>query len=473
MIENINLDKATVSAELHGYMYNNIYGYNGVFNYGSKLSYEIISNNEIKIKDGLLCNCGRFMRILGYESISIENGTSGVTRTDLIVAHFETDGINETHVLRVIKGASGGAVPAYTQGNIYDDDTVNELPLYEVHLDGLNVVSLKQLFIPLYSFDELRNNISNPNLLINGDFRNPINQRGLTSYSGGNSNSAIDGKYTIDRWIKRNYGTTINVGDDYVRFQCDSEPSTGGTLTYALLQSIEFPELMLGKTYTLSAKIKDCKGSHMLGIWQGSGAHYTSASITGDVSCIEIIEPGEYSFTFKVDDTFSGSYDKINVGFTQSEGQHNIGDYIDIEWVKLEEGSIATPFVPKLYVEELLLCKRYYNTLNSEYCLNGYISASAKNIYLEYPSGVPMRVAPTLNLAKINVRCVNGYSILTPTSSDYIVPTNAVSTINSAINTLCNIYRLTLYFSSALCSVNNSVANATFGETLTLDAEIY
>lgn len=103
MIENINLNGATVSAELHGYMYTGIYGYHGVFDYGSNLSAEIVSNNEIKIKDGLLCNYGRFMRITGSESVSIANGKTGVKRTDLIVAHFESDGIKENMISELFK----------------------------------------------------------------------------------------------------------------------------------------------------------------------------------------------------------------------------------------------------------------------------------------------------------------------------------------------------------------------------------
>ena len=155
MIENINLNGATVSAELHGYMYNGVYGYNGVLDSGSKLSAEIISNNEIKIKDGLLCNAGRFMRIVGSESVAIANGTSGVSRTDLIVAHFETNGITEMHDIRVIQGTAGGAVPTYANDDIYNGGTVHELPLYEVHLNGLTVESLVQKFSIISTTEEI------------------------------------------------------------------------------------------------------------------------------------------------------------------------------------------------------------------------------------------------------------------------------------------------------------------------------
>lgn len=155
MIENINLDGANVSAELHALMYDYVYGYNGVFNYGQKLAHEIVSNNEIRIKDGLLINQGRFMRITtgSYEAISISNGTTGANRIDLIVAHFETDGINEIHDIRVIKG-TGSTEPTPTKGNTFTGATVNEMPLYAVHLTGLAITNVVPKFTLINSMKD-------------------------------------------------------------------------------------------------------------------------------------------------------------------------------------------------------------------------------------------------------------------------------------------------------------------------------
>ena len=155
MIENINLDKSQVSAELHGYMYDAIHGKSGVFDYGNKLAYELVSNNEVKIKDGLLLNYGRFMRVVGTESLSIANGISGSSRYDLIVAHFETDGINEIHDIRVLQGEADGQLPEPTQTNIYNGGTVYELPLYSIYINGLNVETITPLFDILFSITDM------------------------------------------------------------------------------------------------------------------------------------------------------------------------------------------------------------------------------------------------------------------------------------------------------------------------------
>lgn len=121
---------------------------------------EIVSNNEIKINDGILCNYGRFMRIVGSETVRIENGSSGVKRTDLIVARFTTTGTKETHTLTVIKGSAGGAEPSYNQTDIYSSTGTRDLVLYAVHLNGLNIESVERKCQEYMSIRELMENVS-------------------------------------------------------------------------------------------------------------------------------------------------------------------------------------------------------------------------------------------------------------------------------------------------------------------------
>lgn len=160
MIKNINITDAEVSADLHGYMYLALYDYQGILHAGSRMTAEIVSNNEIKINDGILCNYGRFMRIVGSETVRIENGSSGVKRTDLIVARFTTTGTKETHTLTVIKGPAGGAEPSYNQTDIYRDAGTRDLVLYAVHLNGLNIVSVERKCQEYMSIRELTETVS-------------------------------------------------------------------------------------------------------------------------------------------------------------------------------------------------------------------------------------------------------------------------------------------------------------------------
>lgn len=160
MIKNININDAEVSAELHGYMYLALYDFQGILHAGSRMTAEIVSNNEIKINDGILCNYGRFMRIVGSETVRIENGTSGVKRTDLIVARFSTNGTKETHELAVIKGSAGGAEPSYNKTDIYSGTGTRDLVLYAVHLNGLNIESVERKCAEYMSMRELINKVN-------------------------------------------------------------------------------------------------------------------------------------------------------------------------------------------------------------------------------------------------------------------------------------------------------------------------
>jgi hypothetical protein len=125
-----------------------------VINKGKKLSASVVSSNKIRVKDGEIYMQGRFIRLNPgeYVDLAIENGKSGYMRNDLIVARYTKNaetGVEEVN-LAVIKGTavtSDPADPTYTNGNIVDGkDFKNEMPLYRVPIDGLNVQDLVPLF---------------------------------------------------------------------------------------------------------------------------------------------------------------------------------------------------------------------------------------------------------------------------------------------------------------------------------------
>ena len=119
---------------------------------GERLGYELVSNNEVKIKDGLFITQGRrgLIKKGSTESCAIENGTQDEKRNDLIIIEYAKDGITqeESHTLKVIKGTPGAeaADPEITTGDIPGGDILHQMPLYRVKLDGLNVTAVEQLF---------------------------------------------------------------------------------------------------------------------------------------------------------------------------------------------------------------------------------------------------------------------------------------------------------------------------------------
>lgn len=119
---------------------------------GEKLGYELVSNNEVKIKDGMFLTQGRrgLIKKGTTESCVIENGLQAEKRNDLIVIEYRKDESTqvESHTLKVLKGTSGetAADPEVVTGDIGAGATLHQMPLYRVTLDGLNVTGVEQLF---------------------------------------------------------------------------------------------------------------------------------------------------------------------------------------------------------------------------------------------------------------------------------------------------------------------------------------
>lgn len=137
---------------------------------GSQLKAEVSSNNEIKVRDGVIMHqgCAASIKKNTYDSLTIANGSQGMKRVDLIVARYSRDQNTkeESLVLKVIQGTpkeSGPTVPGYTTGDIQAGDLIADMPLYQVTLNGLNITEVKQLFATQDSIAELSSNLVNIN----------------------------------------------------------------------------------------------------------------------------------------------------------------------------------------------------------------------------------------------------------------------------------------------------------------------
>ena len=129
---------------------------------GQRIAAEVSNNNEIRIRDGLIIHqgCAASIKKNTYDSVNIINGSQGMKRIDLIVARYqreaETD--KETISLVVIQGTpaeSDPVVPEHTEGDIQAGDSVADMPLYQVTIDGLNITEVKKVFEEITSLKEL------------------------------------------------------------------------------------------------------------------------------------------------------------------------------------------------------------------------------------------------------------------------------------------------------------------------------
>ena len=118
---------------------------------GAQFEVELVTNNLLKIKDGCGCMQGRQVSIAKGQTdeITIENGTQGEKRIDLVV-------------IRYSKNADTGietAIPFLVKGIPSENN-----PVRPEHLEGdirISVTNVKPLFDVLMSVDSLNRNFAN------------------------------------------------------------------------------------------------------------------------------------------------------------------------------------------------------------------------------------------------------------------------------------------------------------------------
>lgn len=108
---------------------------------GQKLACTMIDSNTLRVLFGVASVCGRQWEIEGdYEEVNIDNGVPGYNRTDLLVCRIET-APQETIALKVYKGeetTGTPVVPGHVEGDLNDGDTVCEMPICSVRINGIN-----------------------------------------------------------------------------------------------------------------------------------------------------------------------------------------------------------------------------------------------------------------------------------------------------------------------------------------------
>ena len=181
--------------------------------------------------------------------------------------------------------------------------------------------------------------ISNRNLLDNGDFRNPVNQRGQTSYTGS--------RYGIDRWrVSTNNSTAaVSVGDGWINFTSDASG------TYINFSSTV--EKVQPGNYTLSFLVDDHTKAQQIYVQGGNSSNVFDSNLL--------------TMTFSVAETSA-----ITVGIQKKAASSTLKIYA----AKLELGSVQTLAhqengvwvlndpLPN-YAEELAKCQRYYQLYTS------------------------------------------------------------------------------------------------------------
>ena len=180
---------------------------------GRESEAQVLTNNSIRIFDAVYCIQGRrdVIPASGYTDVTIDNGTQGMNRNDIIVRRYKKDEVSEEESTEyaVIKGtpSSGEAVdPSVTTGDIRSGAVLHEMKLYRVKLTGLNIVEVEPLFNILKNQATLQKEIAQSNK----DLSNK-----LTELNGKIADKMYRAKVLLKYYDSRWMYATINVGKQF------------------------------------------------------------------------------------------------------------------------------------------------------------------------------------------------------------------------------------------------------------------
>lgn len=173
-----------IYAEDDAAIFQSMFGGDGVLNIGNCLKSTVISNNKVRISDGVLSVGGHIGRLshADYQDMTIENGATGYNRNDIIYARFLTSGNVDSFILAVKKGTATTGIatdPSLVQGNLYEGAVERDYPLYRVKLSGLSISSVDQLFTVIPTIPDLKAQMEKDKAEINQSLKNTVD---LTTY---------------------------------------------------------------------------------------------------------------------------------------------------------------------------------------------------------------------------------------------------------------------------------------------------
>lgn len=276
----------------------------------------------------------------------------------------------------------------------------------------------------------------NPNLLINGDFQ--VWQRG-TVFEKVNSLYTADRCYTNSSKAK---SITIRKVDDGLQFTRETDGVT--LLPYAYSMEEADLKRVRGKMVTLSY------------------------SVDGEIHTFTVEDLGQIYIANDVlseKSTFPSTADGLGSRIIAIQYSNMaVGESHVLNWVKLELGEVATPFVPRPYVEELMICKRYFNVVN----LHSYLAlcgTSGDTFGVPIYNDIPMYRLPDVIMKNqtpvLNYR-YNG-QVLTQNITSFIAKKNGKGESLS----------IEFKIGAVVSAAKNTVGYIVNSGNIFLDAEIY
>ncbi|MCC8108943.1 MAG: hypothetical protein LIQ30_07855 [Planctomycetes bacterium] len=226
-------------------------------------------------------------------------------------------------------------VPAKSHaGSTGTEDKVFEYGYYDTISTGKGGVEVSTADI--HAATRAASAIGNPNILINTDFRNIINQRGY----GGEEVGA--GVFTYDRWNTWSGKQIHSMVDGAFRMLSPYDVPSGYV---SVMQNIESRGLV-GREITFSCKVRLSGLGGMIVLTDGS--QYSQHPLKN---------PGVWEEVKLTRVVTSGIRLAFRIGQIAAV---RAGDYLEFKDVKIEEGNVVTPWRAPGYRDEFDRCRRFF-----------------------------------------------------------------------------------------------------------------
>jgi hypothetical protein len=133
-----------------------------VLSTGNKVKAELITNNTVRLFDGVMVYGGirDAVPVNKYYDITIDNGSQGKNRNDIIVRRYTKDDDSQKKaraVFTIVKGTPSDGIavdPTIEMTDIRAGALTHDFPLHRVRLEGLNIVAVEPLFDVLMPMSE-------------------------------------------------------------------------------------------------------------------------------------------------------------------------------------------------------------------------------------------------------------------------------------------------------------------------------
>ena len=328
------------------------------------------------------------------------------------------------HKLRLVITSIGDVLATVDSNTLLTIKASGELALANnINLNGFkatgsNVINSNVIDSDLINKKYLDSRLVNKNEFDNGD---------IFVWQRGDTFSNIISEYVADRWYYNGSGATAQITRETV----DTPNSSIGNaikIDYSadaddnaqLEQSLEGLQQYTNKTFTFSGFIKSDATDLRVNRYYSYGSGGSSGEESSHILDItpSISEWKYFTATFttpNIDGKVVGSDSYFRVGL---RNYANEGAIIMLANLKLEYGSIATPFVSKPYQEELRNCKYYFERIGNDttydlIATGFYDTTSEFRGLLKYE---PKRTVPSITFSDFSHFLVDGGSNMTLTA---------------------------------------------------------